>query len=348
MHRPPAEVLEKVLATPVIVRRPRGVTRTGHDGPDLLMDAAGRTYAVELKKSGRSASVAAAVFQVERYRSTLKNGIIPLIFVDRMTSNGAALCEEHGIAWIDADGNAEIALPELRVRIRGIRRADPRANRIGFNAFSRTASRVSHALLLAPGRRWTRSALEQETGLDKGSLSRIIRALTEQRYVNMERQGRASVVTVASWSTLLDGWAEQYQPAKAIAFGLISSRSGEQTLHDVERKLAERNVKVTFTGLSAAAYYAHFGSFRRVRLYTSQTLDLAMRRVLNITEDSRGRNVAICLDNGQAHIGRTVGTDGIPYASPVLAYLDLRDEPERAAEAAEALRRVLRDMWSAA
>src|SRR5665213_2661932 len=191
----------------------------------------------------------------------------------------------------------------------------------------------------------TRKLRCRSCAFESGGFAEPTRALTES--ASMRSAGQLAVSRTPCCS-LLDGWAEQYQPAKAIAFGLISSRSGEQTLHDVERKLAERNVKVTFTGLSAAAYYAHFGSFRRVRLYTSQTLDLAMRRVLNITEDSRGRNVAICLDNGQAHIGRTVGTDGIPYASPVLAYLDLRDEPERAAEAAEALRRVLRDMWSAA
>jgi hypothetical protein len=284
---------------------------------------------------------------MERYSRSLKNGVVPLLFVERMTPNGAALCAEHGIAWIDADGNAEIVLPEVRVRIRGLRRSEPRADREGFNAFSRTASRVSHALLLAPGQRWTRAALERATALDKGSLSRIIRALSDEHYVNVERQGRASVVTVTSWSTLLDAWAEQYRAPKAVAFGLLSSRSGEQTLHDVERRLSERNVAATFTGLPAAAYYARFGSFRRVRLYVPQAPDLDMRRALNITDDIRGRNVAICVDDGRARIGRTVGTDGIPYASPVLTYLDLRDEPERATEAAESLRRVLRDMWSA-
>ncbi|MDB5072792.1 MAG: hypothetical protein JWM87_3903 [Candidatus Eremiobacteraeota bacterium] len=309
------------------------------------MEAAGRTYAVELKKSGRSSSVAAAVFQVEHYRNSLGTDVVPLLFVDRMSPNGAALCAEHRIDWIDADGNAEIQLPDLRVRIRGVRRSLASAEPEGFNAFSRTASRVSHVLLLAPGRKWTRAELARETQLDKGSLSRIIRALSDERYVNVEHQRRASVITVASWSILLDAWAERYRPAKPVAFGLVSSRSGEQTLHDVERRLSEQNVTATFTGLPAAAYYARFGSFRRVRLYLPQSPDIEIRRTLNVADDVRGRNVAICVDDGRARIGRTVGADGVTYASPVLAYLDLRDEPERAAEAAESLRRVLREMW---
>jgi hypothetical protein len=350
MLRSASEVLEEVLgkpATEVSRRARRAGSAKGSAGPDLVIKAGGRKYAVALKKSGRSSSVAAAIFEVERSRKSLGHGLVPLLFVDRMSPNGAALCAEHGIDWLDADGNAEIALPELRVRIRGLRRSSATAAREGFNAFSRTASRVSHAMLLAPGRRWTRADLARETSLDKGSLSRIIGALGDERYVEVERHGRVSVVTVTSWSTLLDAWAEHHRAPKPVAFGLISSRSGEQTLHDVERRLTERQVTVTFTGLPAAAYYARFGSFRRVRLYVPQSPSADVRRALNITDDARGRNVVVCVDDGHARIGRTVGTDGIAYASPVLAYLDLQDEPERSAEAADSLRRYLREIWTA-
>ncbi len=61
---------------------------------------------------------------------------------------------------------------------------------------------------------------------------------------------------------------------------------------------------------------------------------------LGIEDDPRGRNIAIAWDEGNAPIGeRQLGRATL--VSPVLTYLDLASEPERAAEARKEMRRYL-------
>ena len=63
-----------------------------------------------------------------------------------------------------------------------------------------------------------------------------------------------------------------------------------------------------------------------------------MLEALNFREDERGANIWLVLPNDEGVFYGSEVRDGIPCAHPVQVYLDLKDHPERASEAAAKLR----------
>lgn len=108
--------------------------------------------------------------------------------------------------------------------------------------------------------------------------------------------------------------------------------------------LDAHNAAAFFGGLSAAAVYTNFGSFRRVRVYLEADLSRDIRDELNVSEDPRGRNIVLVPDDGGAKIGSETRS-GRRYTSPILSYLDLQGEAERAEEAREELLRLIEAQW---
>jgi hypothetical protein len=327
------------------IREPAAIEDAG--GPaDAVIRAGGRRFLVEMKSDSRSASVASAISHLEAYRASYVNGIeelLPVLVVRHMGHAGADLCRQRGVNWLDFDGNADIEAPDLRIRIigqRNRRRAQPQQ---GVNPFAAKASRVVHVLLLEPRKRWTRAELQSATDLDKGSISRTLGALQTGGYLKPDSSAR-SVVTVSDPRTLLDAWAEHYRARPAAAYGLLSTRDGRQTEARVHEILDAHNATVLFGGLSAAAVYTNFGSFRRVRVYLEADLRRDIRDEINVSGDPRGRNVVLVVDDGGAKIGSETRS-GRRYTSPILSYLDLQSEGERAEEAREELRRVIEAKW---
>jgi hypothetical protein len=334
------ELLEEAVQKPATLLDSRGQA-------DLIADVGGHRFVIEVKCSSRSASVASAISQLERNRARASlQGAEPLLLVvvGHMGSAGADLCRRHGVNWLDLDGNADIQAPDLRIRILGRRSRRPLEPQQGVNPFAAKASRVVHVLLLDPRKPWTRGELQAATGLDKGSVSRILGALQTGGYVHADSSA-PSIVALAEPRTLLDAWAEHYRPRPPVAYGLLATRDGKQTEGRVHEILQAHDVNVIFSGLPAAAAYSSFGSFRRVLGYVDAGLDRAARDALMVSADHRGRNVVLVEDDGGAQIGAEVKR-GRRYASPILAYLDLQREAERSDEAREELRRVIEAQWA--
>jgi len=302
---------------------------------------------VEVKSDARSASVASAIRDLETLEGTLSTSaestLVPLLVVRHMGEAGSDLCRRRGISWLDFEGNADIRAPGLRIRILGQRSKRHPSSEPSLNPFANKASRVAHVLLLDPRRYWTAVQLQSATALDKGSISRTLKALRTGGYLKSNPVSRAEVA-VAEPSMLLDGWDEHYRIRPASAYGLLSTREGISTEIRVGDILKARGVKATFGGLPAAAAYTKFGSFRRVRVYVEGPLTSEIRAELNISDDSRGRNVYFV----PADQGTRIGSEeraGRRYSSPILTYLDLRGEVERAQEAREDLRRFIEAGW---
>lgn len=316
---------------------------------DALFRIGDRRLAVELKSNARSATVAHAVAQLQQYREHLSKDIDLLLVVPRMGDVGAEICQREGVNWIDLRGNASIEMPNVRVFISG-RRDDVEAFNArweaesGINPFSPKASRITHAFLVNPEVEWTRSDLQDVTGLDKGYVSKILAELLERRYLQQIGETRGATVKVVDPIVLLDAWRERYKPEKPAAWGLVASRNGDETAQRLTQEFANASVQYAITGLAAAAEYAAFGSFRRVDVYLGDTLPKDVSAVLNVGPDERGRNVALYIDPAACTIG-ALHRHGMTFASPVLTYMDLAHLPERSSEAAEEMRRYLEQKW---
>ena len=159
------------------------------------------------------------------------------------------LCEEAGISWMDLSGNARIIAPGLRIVIEGKPNAFPSRGRPA-TVFAPRSARVARHLLLDPARRWKQLELAQGTGLDDGSVSRIVRRLVEDRLLVRDDD---NTLRVPDPSKLLDAWAADYDFTRhTIRAGHITATSGQALLERIVKSLDGR-APYAATGLAAAA-----------------------------------------------------------------------------------------------
>lgn len=316
---------------------------------DALFQLAGKRLAVEVKSNARGSTVSQAVAQLRKYQHAHRRDVDLLLVVPHMGDVGAEICERENVNWIDLRGNATIEMPPIRVYIRGRRNelelSPYSESESVVNPFSRKASRITQVLLTDPKHPWTRNELEQEAGLDKGYVSKITSQLLQHEYIEEQpKGGKNAALHVTNPLVLLDAWRENYKCERPVAWGLIAAHDGTETVQRVVRDLSHARVGYAITGLGAADYYTHFGSFRRVDVFIAQPLPDDVVRRLNAGPDNRGRNVAIYVEPASTIIGVQEHHD-VRYASPALTYLDLGHLPERSSEAAEEMRHYLERQW---
>jgi DNA-binding MarR family transcriptional regulator len=312
---------------------------------DAEIEADGQRYVIEMKSSARAATVAAAAEELARMARSHAPAV-PILVVPEMGAVGADACRKWGVNWLDRRGNAVIEVGRTKIRILGRKRARGQdSDEYGVNPFSRKASLIIHLLLLDPNRDWDQSNIADETGMDRGSVSRLVGELVRQRYVErLPARGRNKRIRVVKPGTLLDAWFERARPIKSVSYGLVAARDGFASVHVVADVLKRHELEHAFTGLPAAAAFANFGSFRLVTVYVGTSPSRALRDDLSIEDDSRGRNVALVADRSALAIpSREI--DQIAYVDPIKAYVDLKYQPERSAEAREELRRFIDSSW---
>ena len=92
------------------------------------------------------------------------------------------------------------------------------------------------------------------------------------------------------------------------------------------------------TALPAAWLWTRHAGFRLSTVYLDGPPSAAVREELGFREEPRGANTWLVVPNDDAIFAGTEPVDGVRCVHPVQAYLDLKDHPERAAEAASDLR----------
>src|SRR5665213_3269245 len=172
--------------------------------------------------------------------------------------------------------------------------------------------------------------------LDEGFTSRIVRHLEEQRLVARDAAGE---LKVADYDALLDAWREAYDFSKHhIVRGHIAARTGDEILHRVSDQLKRDKLEYAATGLAGAWLLNQFAGFRLVVVYVSQLLSAEARQKMGFHEEQKGENVWLVVPNDEGVFDGAVESGGIRCVHPVQVYMDLKDQPERSAEAAEQLR----------
>jgi hypothetical protein len=309
-----------------------------HDRPDLVVSAGGRPFFVECKASGQAASIAAAVRQLQEYARPQGKKGVPLVAVPYMGEVGKRLCAEAGIGWMDLSGNAHLAAPGLRISIEGKPNLFKRPGR-PRSVFAPKSSRIARCLLVQPGRAFTQRELAKASGLDEGFTSRIVRQLEADRLVARSANG---AVQAADIGALLDAWREVYDFSRhQIVRGHIAARSSDEILRQVAAALTRDRIEYAATGLAGAWLLSAFAGFRLVVVYVSQMPSAQAQQAMGFREELRGENVWLVVPNDEGVFHGVTEREGVRCVHPVQIYLDLKDHPERSAEAAEQLRRVL-------
>jgi hypothetical protein len=166
-----------------------------------------------------------------------------------------------------------------------------------------------------------------------------VRELEEQRLISRAADGS---VRVADYETMLEAWREAYDFSKHhIVRGHIAERSSDEVLRKLGAQLRHDGIEHAATGLAGAWLLDQFAGFRLVTLYVAQLPSAEAQEAMGFREELRGENVWLVVPNDEGVFNGAGDREGVRCVHPVQAYLDLKNHPERSAEAAEELRRKL-------
>lgn len=310
------------------------------NGYDYAVAVPGHRFLVEYKVSASAGPMASAIAHLQEHAVARPEKGLPLVVVPFMGQVGRELCERSQVSWMDLSGNAKIVAPGLRIQVQG------RPNRFSErgrppNVFAPKSSRVARQLLLHPGQFQTQAGLARETGLDDGYVSKIVRRLEQEQYLDSSDEG---AVRPRDPNLLLDAWQAAYQFSRhRILKGHVPARSGDELLQRLAKSLAREKFDYAATGLSAAWLWTNFAAFRLVTLYVPAMPSRSLLTQLDFSDEPQGANLWLVLPDDEGVFHSSQKQEGIQCVSPVQTYLDLKDQPERAKDAAAELRRKLLD-----
>ena len=304
---------------------------------DAVLSVNGLAFALEWKRSGSLGHVAAAVRQLEMAQSSLPDETIPLLAVPYMGEAARERCAQAGLPWLDLSGNARIVAPGIFYQNLGNPNRFRRAGR-PESAFGPKGARITRRLLMEPAKAVRQRALASVTGLNEGHTSRIVGKLLESGLVQRGEEG----ISVTDPNALLEAWREDYRfDRHHVIRGHVAARGGDLLLRAMSKTLARIDEPYVATALPAAWLWTRYAGFRLSTVYLSTPPSAGLKKELGFREEARGANTWLVVPNDDGVFHGAELVDGIRCVHPVQAYVDLKDHPERAAEAAAELRRRL-------
>jgi len=311
---------------------------------DLILKAGSTLFVVEYKGVAEAAHVSRAIEQVKHYTEALGRQAVAVVAVPYMGEVGRSICEQAGVSWMDLSGNASIVAPGVRIVVEGKPNRFKRRGRPS-TVFAPKSSRVVRQLLLDPMKRFTQRELASATRLDEGFISRIVRRMESGGLLDRDERG---AVKAANPNLLLDDWRAAYDFSKhEVLKGHIAARSPEEVIKRAHSFLSKHKVDHALTGLGAAWALTGFAGFRLVTMYWREPLPADDLAEIGFQAEERGANVWLVMPNDEGVFDGAGLGKPMRCVHPVQVYLDLKEQPERATEAAVELRKRLL-AWGAA
>lgn len=329
------ELLERSDCAPV--RPIRALALTSSSDADVAVELPdGRRILVESKSRSDAPSIRRALENLSRYRADHPtHEFIPLIAVPFMGEVGRVLCADAQIGWFDLSGNAHVAAPGLTIHIEGRpNRYVPRGR--PSSVFAPKSARVARWLLLHPGTPFRQRDIARATRMSQAFVSRILKRLRDAALVVRDADDR---VVVAEPERLLEAWAEAYTVRDhRIVAGIFPGRGGPESVKALSEGLRDAGIRHAATGLAGAWFLTPHAKFRLATMYVERRPSREVLAKLGFQEEERGANAWLVIPRDDGVFDGVTEQQGVPCAAPVQVLLDLKGHPERAAEAAEALR----------
>ena len=306
---------------------------------DAVFSIRGHSFVLEWKRSGSLGHVADAIHQLGMAQSSFPHEVVPLLAVPYMGEAAQKRCAQAELPWLDLSGNARIIIPGIFYQNLGHPSQFRRPGR-PESAFGPKGSRIARQLLMGPSKAVRQRVIASSAGLDEGHASRVVGKLLEAGLVERESDG----IRAADPGTLLDAWREEYRfDRHHLIRGHVSAGGGESLTRSIAEILSKADAPYAATALAAAWLWTRHAGFRLSTVYLSNPPSAGIKKDLGFREEPRGANTWLVVPNDEGVFDGAEFVDGIRSVHPVQAYLDLKDHPERATEAAaEIRRRILR------
>ena len=303
---------------------------------DAIIAAGGERFWAVYRAAATTEQVGAGL---ARIADQAPAGAIPLLVVPYMGETGQQLCSQARTSWLDLSGNADIVGPRLRIRVLGQPNRFKRPGR-PTSPFAPRSARLARALLLDRERSFTQGELVELTGLSRSYLSRLLSRYEEAGLVERRAEGRGWLYACPNPAGLLEAWRADYDFTEhTILRGHVAARTGLELTRQLVGGLAAAGVDHAATGLPAAWLWAPFAAFRTATIYLRDWPPAQLLERLGFHEGDRGSNTWLVVPSDVGVFEGGEELDGVLCVSAVQVYLDLKGHAERAAEAAEELRR---------
>lgn len=178
--------------------------------------------------------------------------------------------------------------------------------------------------------------ISRATDVSEGLVSRVVSRLEKEHYIVRDDSG---LVCLSNPQLLLDAWQDEYRFSKhTITQGHVAARSGDALARFVADTLSAAKVEHAATGLSAAWQLTRFAGFRTATFFVRTEPTASLKSELGFREDARGANLWLVEPSDAGVFQGADERDGVRCVHPVQVYLDLKEHPERASDAAERIR----------
>ena len=328
-----AEALRILRAIPglEVVAEPAGLDR----GVDALVMFAGAEAPVAIEfKSRANAATAWHLINIARHRPEL-----PLVLIAaETTADARRILSEHGIAFIDGLGNAQLELPGLLFHIAGTGRPTraPAPSRL-----SGKAGLVAQALLLDPKRAWRITDLAEQTAVSSGLVHRVLARLEVEGIVSTAGAGPRRTRHVTDPAALLDLWAEENVDKPVRTRGYLLAQTPRQVINQLGEALNDARIDYALTGAAAASIIAPFVTTITVtEVWVAAATDpQEFFDHTPTTQVTEGHNVTFLQAGTDAPLAFRQQSGGLWIVNRFRLYADLRRDKRRGVEQADHLRR---------
>ena len=341
-ERRAAEALQDLLReVPALEFQRLQIGSNGNDtGVDLLLNVkvAGESHLLvgEVKRSGQPRYVRDAIYPLRNYISHLGKPATPVIIAPYLSPASRALCREHGVSFLDFEGNAHLAFNTVYID-RSVAEKPSVERRELRSIFTPKSARVLRVLFRDPRLTWRVTELAEAAGVSLGHVSNVRTALRDREWAEIVPEG----LRLKSPDALLDAWKAAYEPPVSQSLRFYT------TLHGPE---FDRHARAAFAALpqesnaalasySAAHWIAPYARTGTQFFYADARAVKTLERELKLSSIAKGENIVVSVPKDEGvFLDDFEPAPGMRVTSPLQTYLDLAKSGERGEEAAEHLR----------
>lgn len=255
----------------------------------------------------------------------------PMIMARFISEPARQLLKNREISYVDATGNLQLVFPGKDFYIREVgEKSDPWCGpgRPRNTLKGTSVAKVLRALIESSSA-LTIPELIKVAKSSSGVTYRVVEYLEKENLVTLQKlqdgQRVKQQIVDVKWRDIIERWSEDYGFVKSNSvLSYIEPRGLEKLLTKLG---GEKKAEYVITGSLAANIYAPYATPKLAMIYAKNPYELIDS--LELIRADNGPNVLIASTDYETFFERPRIINGIKYASPVLAALDLLTSPGR-------------------
>ena len=298
--------------------------------------------AIEVEANGAPRFARTAVYQLESYVAHMPRGIahragqvVPMLVSPYLSPESRAICRDHGIAYLDLEGNARLVFDGVYIE-RSVPSKPKPETRALRSIFTPKAAAILRALLREPNRSWLVTDLAASANASLGHVSNVCKSLLEREWADRRHDG----IVLTQPNGLLRTWRENYRRPRGDRFDGYTHLHGRE-FEDLARTVLNTGARLpraVYALASAAQWTAPFSRDATQSFYADEAGAQVLRETLGLSAVGKGSNVLLHVTTDETLFDDAIGpVPGVFCTHPIVTYLDLWCGNDREREAAEHL-----------